>query len=124
MNILKSKKLLLIDGLGALLSVFLLGFLLPLFSEAFGLEKVVFHSLCAFAVFMAILSFSAFVFAGGKWRKALLFVAVGNFSYCVLTMVLLREFGNSLTPIGLAYFTGEIALIFALATWEFFVSRK
>lgn len=112
------KKLFLLDACGAALTAFFLFFVLRPFHEYFGMPINVLAILAVIA--LGFFVFSGFCFLRLKkiWPPFLRAISFGNASYCVLTAVLMFVFFDSLTTLGVAYFTAEIALIVVLVYIE------
>ena len=71
-----SQKMLLIDGLGALLSFVFLGILLPLFHEAIGMPIDKLYFLAGIALLFAFFSLGSFWRLKEDWSKFLKFISV------------------------------------------------
>lgn len=113
------KNLFFIDSLGAMLSVILLGVVLPSFQPIFGMPEKVLSNLAAVAVVFNIYSFLCYVRVTTRWRLFLGIIAVANTLYCLSTLLLTFYYFNELTIIGVAYFVLEIPVIGGLAYIEF-----
>ncbi|WP_257667661.1 hypothetical protein [Parapedobacter tibetensis] len=108
----------LIDAVGALLSgTLLLVVVTPLYQE-FGMPKKVLYWLSAIAYAFSLYSFCC-AFTKSDQRLLLLrVIAVANYIYCILIVILLIINEPTLTLLGLAYFIGEITVIICLASLE------
>ena len=102
------KHLFLLDCLGALLSAFLLGVVLPSFEPIFGMPNKILYGLAALAGLFAIYSFWNHVRFKENWRPYLQGIAVVNLLYCGLTAALVVYFRQELTKWGLLYFLLEM----------------
>jgi hypothetical protein len=110
-----------VDGLGAALTAFMLGGILPIFIEYIGMPEYVLFSLSSIALTFAVYSLSCFFLNVENLRLFLAIIIFCNIMYCLLTaalMVLLRE---SLTVFGLIYFIGEQFVVMTLIVVEFLV---
>jgi hypothetical protein len=128
-NVLKDlqpRTVFLMDAVGAMVSVLLLGVILPAFETVFGMPYRVLYLLAGFAGVLFLVSTLCYLFAERRWKPLLVLVASGNLIYCLLTAALLVWFRGDLSTIGLAYFVAEIAVIISLATVEltYAFSRK
>ena len=94
------KKLFLIDGLGALLSAFLLGVILVRWEPVFGMPAKVLYPLAAIAGVFAIYSLSCHFFLTQNRGRFLKGIAVANLLYCCLTLTLVVYFYSQLTVLG------------------------
>jgi len=108
---LKPKSVFLADGIGAVLTAFLLITVLKTFNEYFGMPRETLTILSMLALILAIYSFSCFVFSDNNSQKLLKPIIVANLTYCILTLGLVIYFFNKLTILGLTYFVGEILII-------------
>lgn len=116
------QKLLLVDGLGALLSALMLGLVLTTWERAFGMPSRTLVPLAVVAALFALYSLSGhFTNRGSAY---LLGIAVANTVYCGVTLALVVAFRDALTWLGLAYFVGEILLILGLVLAEIRVARR
>lgn len=118
------KLMFLIDGFGALLSVFLLGFVLVQLESLIGMPSQTLYVLASIALFFVIFSFFCAFRITKKWRSFLKAVAFFNLSYCLLTFSLLFFHQAQLTTLGIVYFILEIMLISSLAVFELKVAAS
>jgi len=112
------KQLFLFDSLGALLTAFSLGVVLPRFESTFGMPRPVLYVLSLVACGFAVYSFCSYLFAGKNWRPFLKIIAIVNLLYCCATFVLVFYFWEKLTALGVGYFLLEIVVIVALVVVE------
>lgn len=118
------KHIFLLDGLGALLSAFLLGVILTSFEPIFGMPLKVLYGLAALACLFAVYSFWNYVRFKENWRPYLRGIAIVNLLYCGLTAALVIYFRQELTMWGVLYFLLEMLIIIALATLEFNAAKE
>lgn len=117
------KQTFLIDALGAAVSVLLLALFLPAFQVWHGMPL---GALFICSVWAAVsLAYSAGCFAYAdlnkpQWLRGIMWM---NTAYCGLTLVLISRHLDALTPLGVLYFLGEIAVILGLVLWERHVYR-
>ncbi|GAB2624550.1 hypothetical protein GCM10027035_20170 [Emticicia sediminis] len=121
---LNPKKLFLIDGLGALLTAFLVGIVLRMFEDAFGIPQKHLCVLSILACIFAVYSMSCYFFVGKNWRIYLKIIAVANLMYCLLTAVFVMLLYQQITILGIIYFIGEILIILGLVYVELSVFSK
>lgn len=114
----ESKRLFLIDGLGALTTAGLLFFLLAEFDYLFGMPKPILHGLSLMAILFSAYSFSCLIMVKQNWKIFLSLIAFANITYCLLTSGLMLYHYSKLTQLGLMYFVGEIAIIIMLVFFE------
>ncbi|MFV1884766.1 MAG: hypothetical protein ACMZ7B_09780 [Balneola sp.] len=112
------ENLFLLDAVGASVSAFFLGVILPGFQPFFGMPNEVLYILASLACLFAIYSFACFFQEPENAPFFLRIIALINLLYCGLTLVLVFYFSNVLTSFGIAYFVGEILLILALVGFE------
>jgi hypothetical protein len=118
------KKLFLIDGSGALLTVFFLIAILVPFEDSFGMPAGVVYFLSLVASMYAIYSFSCYFFIRSNWRPYLKVITIANIIYCCLTIAQVFYFYQSLTVAGLFYFLLEIIVLCVLIFIELMVLFK
>lgn len=114
MRSLTLKTVFLIDAIGAVVTSFLLAAVLRTFNEYFGMPKNILSLLSIVAIIFAAYSFSCFVFLKQNSQNFLKPIILANFSYCILTGGLIVYFKNQITLLGIAYFIGEILVVFAV----------
>lgn len=118
------KNLFLFDSLGAMLSVMLLGLVLPRFEALLGMPPSVLFILSSVAFAFGIYSLLGYLGVFG-WRGVYLkAIAISNLLYCCATLVLMVVFYEQLSLLGIMYFIGEILLIGSLAMVEIRVARR
>ncbi len=117
------KKLFLIDGLGALLSAFLLGIVLVQFEAFFGIPPSALYFLATLPLFFALFDAYAYRKQTDKIGTFLTVIAVLNFLYCVVSIGFAFYHFASITIWGWAYITGEILMVSLLAIVELMVGR-
>jgi len=118
------KHLFLIDGIGALVSMFFLGFVLVWLEDKIGMPKNVLYLLAGLPVFFIIYSFNCYFFLKNKWKPYLRGIAILNLLYCFLTIGLLFFYDHNLTILGWTYFIVELVVLFVLIAIEFKASSK
>lgn len=121
---LKPKTIFLIDGLGAILSVFLLGIVLVHYQDIIGMPIQSLYLLAFFPCLFLIYSFSCFFFLKGNWSPYLKIIALANFLYCLLSIGMMIVHRSSLTTLGYAYFVVEIILVLIIAGVEYRASKR
>ncbi len=112
------KLIFLIDGFGAILSVFLLGIVLVQLEKFIGMPSQTLYILASIAGVFSIYSFACSFRITKQWRTFLKVIAFANLSYCLLTFTLLFFHQSQLTTFGLVYFSLEIVVIVSLALFE------
>ena len=112
------KKLFLVDGLGAILSAFLLGVVLVKFEWFFGIPKTTLYFLAALPIFFAIYDFYCFLKIESQLNKYLKAIAVINLCYCCLSLGLAFYHFDIITTFGWIYIIGEILIVVLIAIIE------
>lgn len=116
------RTLLLVDGIGALVSAALLGLVLTTWEPFFGMPTRILVPLAVVAALFAIYSLAGhFTNRGALY---LLGIAVANTLYAVVTLSLVLALRGSLTWLGIAYFVGEILVLIGLVAAEVTVARR
>ena len=117
--ILTSKKLFLLDSLGALVTTFLLGVIVVRLESTFGMPRNVSCLLSIIACTYSIYSLMSYLLIKENWKPYLKIMAFANLIYCCLTLGLILYFHQDLTSLGLLYFLSEIVVISSLVIIEF-----
>jgi hypothetical protein len=120
----KPRSLFLIDGLGAALTAFSLFFVLRPFNDWIGLPTIILSNLAVIGLVFCTYSLSCFFLIKNNWSPYLKIIGWSNFLYCLLTLLIIRYFFNSLTGIGLSYFLVEISIIISLVIIELSVAKR
>jgi len=115
---LNPKRIFLIDGIGALLTVFFLVAILSTFNEYFGMPQKILTILSVIGLFFCIYSISCFFFIKNNWRLFLKVIIIANTLYCCLTIALVIYFYQQLTILGISYFILEIFVVLGLVAIE------
>ncbi len=120
---LSPKTLFLVDSMGALLTSFMLGFVLSTFEEVFGMPKSILYLLAPVAFGYSIYSFICYLKISSNWSPFLETIAWANLFYSTLTLGLVVYYWSFLTIIGSLYFILESIIIYGLAFLEFQKSK-
>ena len=113
-----SKKALLIDGIGAIVSATSLGIILVKFQPHFGMPVLELRLLVYCACCFAVYSLGSYFLAKKKWRFFLKIIAVVNLLYCFVSIVFLGINASLLTILGWLYFIPEVIIVGGLAVLE------
>jgi len=113
-----SKHIFIVDGIGAIISAFLLGIVLTKFEYVFGMPKLVLQVLSLAALIMALHVFVSYFLLKNNWSNYLKVLAIVNIFYCCATIVLVIYFFNVLTVWGLWYFIIELIVVLLLSRIE------
>lgn len=115
---LNPNKLFLVDGLGALLTAFLLFVIMKRFNEYFGAPQTTLACLCILALVFSFYSITCFFLLKDNWQPFLRAIIVANLLYCCLTAGLVFYSYPGITTLGIIYFLGEIIIILGLVFIE------
>lgn len=118
------RKLFLFDGLGALLSAFLLGVVLVKFKDFFGIPTQTLYFLAFLPCVFAVYDFYCFARVKKNQGFFLEVIAYINTIYCFLSLGLAFYHKEELTVWGWTYILLEIAIVLALAYIELVVAKK
>jgi len=121
---LPARTLFLIDGFGAMLSAFMLGFVLMNNQPLIGMPVEVLQILASIPCLFAMYSFAGRFIIKGRVEPYLKWIAIANFMYCLTTAALVLLFFKELTALGIAYFMLEIAIVVYLARAELVVALR
>jgi hypothetical protein len=116
LSIWTGRAILLLDGIGALVTAVTVGLILPLLQTWIGLPTLVLRLLGGFAMLLAVYSLSRHV-TGRTTPTALRRVASANLTYCALTVALVAWHARDVTVWGFAYFGVEVMII-ATLSWR------
>ena len=117
--VLNSKALFLIDGLGALLSAFLLGVVLVKLENIFGIPTKVLYILASLPCVFALYDLYAYLIVKKNQKYFLITIAVMNLSYCFISIGLAYQHYQQITVFGWIYILLEIIILIVLIIIEF-----
>lgn len=121
---LSPRQVFLIDGLGALLSAFLLGIVLVQFESIFGIPPSALYILAIIPCFFAWYDWYCYRLKGTELAPYLKGMAWMNISYCILSLSFAFYHIESITTLGWLYISGEIIIVLFLAAMELKVARQ
>lgn len=121
---LNPKTLFLVDGLGAILSSFLLGIVLVKMEGVFGIPKTSLYLLAVIPCAFAIYDLCCYRIKEINIPRYLKGIAYMNLLYCFLSLVLAFYHFEKIKKFGWLYIALEILIIIALAIYELKVSIK
>lgn len=116
-------RIMLLDGVGALVTALSVGVVLPLLEPWVGLPVPVLRGLGAAAAVFAAYSLSRHV-GGRTSAESLRRIATANLAYCVATAAVLALYAQEATALAFAYFLGEIAIVVTLSARELSLARQ
>ncbi len=117
------RKLFLFDGVGALVSAFLLGVVLVRLEYLIGIPTNTLYTLAAFPILFALFDLVCMRRKPTEQVRLLRVIAFANLSYCVLSLVLAFYHKDTVTSLGWTYVVVEVAIVSALAFIELKTSR-
>jgi hypothetical protein len=117
-------KLFLIDGLGAILSAFLLGVVLVKLERFFGIPSSTLYFLAVLPIFFAVYDFYCYKKERNKLGKFLKGIAIMNLLYCCLSIGFVLYHSITITSLGWTYVTLEILIVITLAIVELRVANR
>ena len=118
------KNLFLIDGLGAILSAFLLGFVLVKFQIIFGIPPSTLYILAVMPLFIALCDFYCYRKSNQKTGLLLKIIAILNLTYCSISLGFVFYHFETITNLGLVYILIEIVIVLLFAIIEFITGIK
>lgn len=118
----KPNRLFLIDGLGALLSAFLLGIVLVRLEPTFGIPVHILYFLATLPLLFGIYDLLCYHFAKTKVGTFLKAIALMNLGYGILSLSLASLHFRELTVWGWSYILVEVVVIYLLAMVEWRVA--
>jgi len=118
MNKFNPRKLFLIDGLGAIVSAFMLGVILTKFENIFGMPRRVLYFLALIPCIFAVYDFGVIFRNLANWGPPLKAIAIANLIYCGISVGFVIHHYQKLTGLGLIYFILEILIVIILSSIE------
>ncbi len=115
---LKSRRIFMADGLGALLTALTLGIVFPLFNDSLGVPDFVLFCLFSMASTFAIYSWSCYFLNLKYMRPLLAIIIAGNSTYCLFTVFVLYFLWPNLSAASVSYFVFEVIVILLLVIAE------
>ena len=121
---LNPKKLFLIDGLGAVLSAFLLGIVLVKFESIIGIPPSTLYFLAVFPLLFAIYDFYCYRKKHNNLKSFLEGIAVANLLYCCFSVGVTLYHLKTITYLGWIYILAETLIILILLSFEFMIAKQ
>ncbi len=118
------KKLFLFDGLGAILSVFLLGVVLVEYKTLVGIPSNVLYTLAAIPMFFVVYDAYCYFKLDSNIGTFLKSIAILNSAYCLLSLSLVFYHLETTTIYGWAYILIEILIVLFIAIIEYKVGKR
>jgi hypothetical protein len=120
----KPKAIFLVDSIGAFLSAFCLLIISRFFSDFFGINPSTLQLLTILPIVFCNYSACCYLLIIRGYKPFILIIAIANFLYCLITMVLIFTHYSELTILGLSYFILELMIIGIIVYLEFDISSK
>lgn len=114
----KPETLFLVDGFGAVLSIFFLGYVLVRLENFFGIPESTLYFLASIPVLFAIYDLLCFQGIIKNAAISLKIIAFANLIYCIISMGLAIYHYSKITSLGWLYIMLEISILICLATIE------
>lgn len=118
------KRLFLIDGLGALLSAFLLGVVLVKLESIFGIPATALYILAFLPCIFALYDLYCYLRVKKNQRYFLTAIALMNLIYCFISIGIALQHLQKITAFGWGYILIEILILIALITIELKTASK
>lgn len=122
-RLLGTTSLLLVDGVGAILSAIGVGLVLPAFQPWFGIPTLVLRVLGGVALCFAAFSLGRYLTGTGT-PASLRRIARANLAYAVVTAATLVAYASTVTLIAIIYFVGEMVILVVLSSHELRLARR
>lgn len=116
--LLRPRNLFLLDGLGALLSAFLLGVVLVRLENLFGIPRTSLYFLAALPCLFALYDGYCYQKRNINFIASLKGIALLNITYCFISVGFLFYHYQQVTPLGWVYILSEVGIILALVWLE------
>ncbi len=118
------RKLFIVDGLGAVVSAFMLGVVLVLLHSHIGIPQKTLYFLATFPVFFGLVDLYAYRQSAEKWPSFLKWIAIGNLMYCFVSIACAYLHWESIKPLGWIYLVLEIVIQLILIRLEYRIAKK
>lgn len=117
------KTIFLFDSIGAFISAFCLLIVSRFYSNYFGINPSTLQLLIILPIIFCIYSACCYLLIKRSYKPFILIIAIANFLYCLITLVLMFTLYSELTILGLSYFVLELMIIALIISVEFKVSH-
>jgi len=118
------KRLFVIDGIGAVLSAFLLGIVLVRLESIFGIPSSALFVLAIIPIFFLLFDVISYYSKAEKTSSLLKVIAVLNTLYCIFSIAMAINHMDSITWLGWVYLILEIIVVLSLVMIELGVSKE
>lgn len=117
------KTIFLVDSIGAFLSAFCLMIISRFYSNYFGINPSTLQLLTILPIIFCIYSACCYLLIKRSFKSFILIIAIANFLYCLITLMLMFTLYSELTILGVSYFVIELMIIALIISIEFKVSH-
>ena len=121
---LQPKLLFILDGVGAMLSAFLLGVVLVRLEKIFGLPSSTLYFLATLPIIFAIYDFLSYRKINSKGGRLLRGIGTMNLVYCLLSIGLAFYHTKTITSFGWTYILVEVSIVMTLAIMELRMANR
>ena len=118
------RSIFLLDGVGAVVSVLLLGVVLPALQPWIGMPLRVLHLLALIPILYAVYSLCCYWLVDHRNPRWLLAIMAANTLYCVLTAILVTVHVGEMTRLGIVYFVADALVIAGVVAFEGVILRR
>lgn len=122
--VVNERNIFLLDAAGALLSVVLLGVVVPACNQWIGMPIGTLYFLAALPVLFGLYDVACFYFADLDRPLWLRLIMGANLGYCALTIALMVAHADVLKPLGFAYFIAEQPVLIGLVAFQYRIDRR
>jgi len=117
------KIIFLFDSIGAFISAICLLIISRFYSNYIGINPSTLQLLTILPIIFCIYSACCYLLIKRRYKPFILIIAIANFLYCLITLVLMFTLYSELTILGLSYFVLELMIIALIISIEFKVSH-
>jgi hypothetical protein len=121
---LSHRNIFLIDGLGAILSASILSLMLVNFQGLIGMPQEVLFFLMIIACIFSFYSLSCHFTSLINWQPFLIFIAISNTIFCLVSIGFFVYHFEKLTSISICYFVLEVIVVGMLVFTEFRIALQ
>jgi hypothetical protein len=119
-----TKRVFLVDAIGALLSAIFIFIILSYFENQIGIPEKTLIFLIIIAILLSIFSFCCFLIQKNNSKQSLKIISRANILYCILTIITVFAYRHAITRWGLLYFIFEILIIILIVIVELKTMNK
>jgi len=114
----RPKQMCLIDTIGAFVSAFMHGVVLPIFHDLIGMPKIAFYVLAVFPLIYFIYDLRTYLHKNPNWSSYFRNIIFFNLGFCVFSILAMFYFRHDLTNIGWIYLVLEILVVLFIVGLE------